>query len=113
MTIFTVLRTGGSATGQIATRRLMSGGSGFFVQFDPAGERIDEALQEGLGLLGQGPRRTEEGAGVAQVSFRLLHAGYVEEHQGLTQMMVGTKPANTTGGCTGHRTGLAAPGTFA
>ncbi|MNY75196.1 hypothetical protein D3C86_2144130 [compost metagenome] len=62
--------------------------------FYPFSIGIDEFLQERLDRLGQFSRLVERRTSPAQVGFRLLHAGYIEEHHGLAQVMVGTKSAH-------------------
>lgn len=67
------------------------------MQRDPARIAVNEPLQKRPGFLRKLAMFIEQAPRPAYICLRLLHAGHVEEHQRLAQMMVGTKAPTAPG----------------
>src|SRR5471030_380966 len=103
-----------SAAMAFRARSMVSGLACMGEARNPGGVRGDEFAEEtSRGFVDEFSRVIEPLAHAAQVRFRLLHGGHVEEHHRLPQVMVGPEPAYHTWRDRHYCAGLAAPGALA
>ena len=77
---------------------------------DPARKGVDEGAEEGLGVFHRDPALiVEQGEPAADIGFRLLQHGHVEEDQRLAQVMVGAEAADRARRDAHHRRRLLRP----